>query len=666
MQPPSRLSAKSVTPWKLRPEQVQYAIAVAAGVNSMSVIVGGLWCGARPAARSRCAFAGILAIAAFLQTEPARADCTSTGATTVSCTGTTTNYQPGNINNFTITIQPGAKVVGGATGNIEAIFTTGATNSQVINLGLIDGPVSFVGAGNTFTNSGIFQITNPAANLAGHSISGDYIQTAAATLALRFDTGFFDQLLVTNGDATLAGKLILVPQAQIYTAAVTYDFIRSIGGVVNGTFGSVTSSSPFFTVTTDYSSGTKLDVTLTPIAFNAVAGLTPNQRAVANALQANFSAGVTGNAATLYSNLFTATSVSAFDRLSGEGTAATQSAAFSAGGMFLAMLTQPPGSAGGGVNGATAFAYAPAEKRGHEAFAAVRKQDVDALRRWQPWANAFGAYRTVAGNATDPGSANVSQRGGGGAFGVGYSVDPGLTVGFAIGASTSHFSVDARATNGDLLAGHLGVYGTKQWGALYAAGALTYARIDNDTTRTIAGIGTTEIAKGSFASDMASGKLELGWRRVLGQYTVTPFAGISLSKLWQRGYSENSTTATGAPGVFGLNYGSQSLTSLPSSLGAQFDSRFGLANGQSVTPFVRAAWLHEFKPDSRIDASFISVPGAAFTVIGARAARDAAKLDAGVRYALNASTSLVASINGEIAGSGNRSYAGSGGLKTVW
>jgi len=596
----------------------------------------------------------------MLPTTAARADCTTTGPTTVSCTGTTTNYQPGTINGVTITVQSGAAVNGG-TGGTEAIYTINATNSTVNNFGTINGPVSFVGSDNTFLNAGLFQITDPAANLSGHSISGDFTQTAAGVLKLRFDDAFFDQLLLTAGNATLDGKLIVVPQAKVYTAAVTYDFVRTIGGNVSGTFASVTAGSPFFTVSTDYSSGTAAAVTLTPIAFNAVSGLTPNQKAVADALTANFSGSVTGNAATLYSNLFAATSVGVFDQLSGQGTSATQGATFFSGSMFMSLLGQTPfGTAG---TPAAPLGYAAADT--HPAARFIRLKSENAVaRRWQAWARGFGGTRSVDGES-NPGTFANQTRAGGGAVGLIYRADPDLLIGGAVGISQSHFKVDDLATNGDLTTGHVGLHAAKRWGARYASAALTYAHTANDTTRTITGVGPAETATGRFGSDMLAGRMEMGWRHDLGRMAVTPFGAVQYSELWQRGYAEGSTTSTGAPGVLGLSYAAQAIASFPLTLGAQIDARLALINGQVLTPYARLAWVHEFKPDSRIDASFISVPGAAFTVAGARSARDAAQINAGAKLALNATTALTASLNSEVS-ERSRTIAATGGLMAAW
>ena len=83
------------------------------------------------------------------------------------------------------------------------------------------------------------------------------------------------------------------------------------------------------------------------------------------------------------------------------------------------------------------------------------------------------------------------------------------------------------------------------------------------------------------------------------------------------------------------------------------------------SPFLRAAWVHEFRPDRSITGSFVSVPGAVFGVDGARAWSDALKVNAGSRLAINQYASLFASFDGEFANSGH-SYAGRGGIRFSW
>jgi outer membrane autotransporter protein len=120
---------------------------------------------------------------------------------------------------------------------------------------------------------------------------------------------------------------------------------------------------------------------------------------------------------------------------------------------------------------------------------------------------------------------------------------------------------------------------------------------------------------------------------------------------------------TGAgPGILGLSYAPVDVTSLPAFLGAQFDARMAFDNGVVWSPFVRAAWVHEFEPARGITASFLSVPGASFAVDGPRSASDAVKLDLGARLMLNRRAALTATFTGEFSDR-TRSYAGRAGLR---
>jgi len=240
-----------------------------------------------------------------------------------------------------------------------------------------------------------------------------------------------------------------------------------------------------------------------------------------------------------------------------------------------------------------------------------------------------------------------------------------LLLGFAAGGSGSTFSVSSLSTSGRVDGGHLGLYAIKSFGAAYMAATLGYARLDNKTDRTITGVGSTENATGSFASDQLSGRLELGWQRKFDGYSITPFVAVAPAALWQHAYSETSTVAGGGTGVLGLNYRSNTVTSLPTFLGAQLDTRYVLAGGQTLSPFARAAWVHEFEPDRQIQASFISAPSAAFTVDGARASPNAVRIDTGAALALNRGASLFANLTGEYS-ERSRTYAAVGGAKLTW
>jgi outer membrane autotransporter protein len=178
------------------------------------------------------------------------------------------------------------------------------------------------------------------------------------------------------------------------------------------------------------------------------------------------------------------------------------------------------------------------------------------------------------------------------------------------------------------------------------------------------GVGPTETAQGSFASDQLGGRLEIGRAFNFGNVSVTPFAAVQAARLWQGGYTETSTAGT-ALGVLGLSYAAHSVSSLPVFLGAKFDGRVDFGNGVLWSPFVHAAWVHEFEPSRDITATLTSLPVPAFTVAGASAASDAARLDLGSRLAINRWWEVSARVTGEFSNLG-QSYSGMGALKASW
>jgi outer membrane autotransporter protein len=84
-----------------------------------------------------------------------------------------------------------------------------------------------------------------------------------------------------------------------------------------------------------------------------------------------------------------------------------------------------------------------------------------------------------------------------------------------------------------------------------------------------------------------------------------------------------------------------------------------------LTPFVRVAWEHEFNPDRSLDSFLTLSPAARFTVEGAPAASDAARINAGVKLDMNDTVALFAYFDGEFSDR-TQGYAGNGGLKVSW
>ncbi len=413
-----------------------------------------------------------------------------------------------------------------------------------------------------------------------------------------------------------------------------------------------------------------------------LSGLTRNQQAVANAL--NNACNVGGTCLAGIANVSAAQVPAALDALSGEGVSATQQAAFAAGDMFLSMMmdqgafwrSSVPGGSNGGISGAP-LGYAaqnvPAPFNGNAFNTNAYNANASAMPvkaspfepRWRGWVGGFDGTSLLRGQA-DPGSADQRNNLAGAVGGVEYLFSPDLLAGVAVGGSSSSFSVPDRSTSGSLTGGHLGAYTVARFSPWYVAGAVQYSHFDNNTSRSILGVGPNETAVGSFGSDLFSGRVEVGWQYALMPgFAVTPFAAIQAAQLRQRSFDETSFGPNGTFGANALGFASERVSSLPTFLGAEFDARYALGNGMILSSFSRLSWVHEFDPARNVTASFLALADSTFTVDGPRATPDAARIDLGAELKVDPRTAFFANFNGEFSDR-SQFYAGKGGVRVNW
>jgi T5SS/PEP-CTERM-associated repeat protein/autotransporter-associated beta strand protein len=583
----------------------------------------------------------------------------TTGAGSVDVRAGTTIFTGSNTYTGPTTVNGGTLVVDGSLVSSATTINSGGT---------------LAGTGTV----GATIVANGGALSPGHDGSG----TLTVNGNLAFQPGGIYRFGVSAGSAGLTnvtGTASLTgasAQAMVTgtTFATKYTILSAAGGLGGTQFASFVTNSPAVTASLSYTA-TDVNVNLTS-AFAAVGdpasptGLTRNQGAVARTLDTAFNAQGTGLSGLI--GLSASQLPAAFDALSGEGTSATQETAFGAGNLFMTLMTDQGAFWRSGASddpigvtyGARPMGFAP-ERATTAAFDALpTKAPAPAFeQRWRGWATGFDGNWSLRGEA-DPGSASQRHRTGGGAAGIDYQINPNLLIGAAAGGSSSNFSVPDRATNGSLDGAHLGAYSVARWGGWYAAGTVAFSNYDNHTSRVI-GVIPAEIATGHFGSNLLSGRFELGWTQRFNGFSATPFAAVQVSELWQRGYTENSFQLGGAPGGNALSFAAHNVSSLPIFLGAQFDTRLVLANDMIWSPYARLSWMHEFEPTRDITASFIALPGLAFSVDGPRAASDAARVDLGSKLAISRNAALFGSFNGEFSDRG-QAYAGKGGFKVGW
>jgi uncharacterized protein with beta-barrel porin domain len=551
--------------------------------------------------------------------------------------------------------------------------------NMVVNNGTLDGAVNLTGSANTFTNNGLLTITDPGTAVgAMHAIDGSFAQTASGILALRVVSAGVSDALSVSGTAGLGGRLAAIVQPGLYGNTTTYLGVVTAGDPIVTKFAQVTSPSAFLAAAAAYHPNS-VDLILTRIGFGSVPGENQNERAVGNALERVYSTSLTGNAASFFSRLLLAPSVTVLDQFSGEVATGSQQTTFNAMNLFLGLLTDPfiagRGAMPGTASGAPAFAPESGEASAYagsgrkrtaaerDAYAMFTKAPLAQAYdpRWSVWTAGFGGSQTTDGNAA-VGSNNAASRVFGIAAGADYRFSPSTLAGFALAGGGTNFSVaNAGTGRSDLF--QAGAFLRHAAGPAYLSAALAYGWQDITTDRIVSFSGFDRL-HAEFNANAWSGRVEGGYRFVtpwMGGVGITPYAAGQFTTFDLPAYAERALSGSSA---FALAYGSKSVTDPRSELGVRADKSWAMT-ASIFTLRGRFAWAHDFNADRNIAATFQTLPGATFVVNGAAPARDAALTTVSAEMKWLNGWSAAATFEGEFSGV-TRSYAGKGVVRYAW
>ncbi len=555
-----------------------------------------------------------------------------------------------------------------------SVVTSAGTTATVTNTGTLDGRIDLRnGSGHQLTNGGLITITTALSAGGGtaHEIRGTFSQTAAGTLALRVlptaTATNFDTFRVNGGVANLGGRLRALVQPGLYGSTTVYTGALTFASSA-GSFAAIDTSTIFFSASAVYNA-TSVDLVLSRIPFNQLPTGGANGRAVGNALEAQYSTGLTGTAASFYTQLLQSTAPNTLSQLTGEVATAGQNASF---GAFNQLFGTVFGQINTSRNAGTALAQSNGGQRRSlqlaEACGSDACQDGGGTpgRRMNYWAQGFGAAGSYDANATI-GSTQVNVTSGGGATGIDAWVSPNFLLGAMLGTTSAGYSLYDLASSGTSQAIVFGAYSSYTAGPAYLDAALAYGRGSFTSQRYVGTGSISEQVSGSFGGNQYGGRVEAGWNFALDRVAVIPFGNLTVQALQQDSYSEVARNlATGALGVTGLNVQGQTTTSVRTVLGAEFRAMLPLDESTVLRPRARLGWAHEFNTYRASTATFAALgPGVPFTVQGASPASDALVVTAAVEVELGAMLRVYAQFDGDLAGTA-RSYAGTGGVRLNW
>ncbi len=516
---------------------------------------------------------------------------------------------------------------------------------------------SFIANGGTVTGTGTFggldfragSILAPGDPIGTITVNGDLTLDPNATYQVEItDLGQTD-LTQVNGTVTLNGATLqIIEQAGAFTAPEYEYVIISNDGTdaVQGTgFANVTNEFAFLVPTVNLAGGDGNDVVLkmvrNSVPFTAV-GQTPNQQAVAAALQGGFSDNATpgsDNEIVLdaFLGLSPAAARAALDSMSGEIHASLASVMLTQGGFFTGAVGNRLAGLRAG-EGLIGWPVAPVTCAGPDPYAGPLPWPSDGIPplkgppmvlecdaiRFDLWGWAWNSLGSIDG---DGNAAKTDSNSAGAILGGDVELWAGGRLGLAGSYATTDIDVDARASRVETAHATILAYLSQVYGPWHAQLIGGYTSHDFDVQRNIQVGYLSRTALSDYGGDQVTITGEVGYTYGIGGIALQPIAALRYTHLTTDGFTE-----TGA-GSLDLISAGKSYDATDTILGLQVSTIWPIG-GFLVAPQARAGWTHSFG-DLAPDLGMAFAGGGTFTVTGVTRARDVFNLGTGFKAALS-------------------------------
>ncbi|MDZ3826478.1 autotransporter serine peptidase EprS [Pseudomonas monsensis] len=468
----------------------------------------------------------------------------------------------------------------------------------------------------------------PGNSIGTLNVAGDVTFAPGSTYAVELSPTSSDRI-VAGGTATVSGatvSLSLENSPTLLSSAETqsllgrqYDILQAAGGI-QGRFGAVLPDYLFIGGSLDYSgNGIQLDIERNATAFASV-GQTPNQRAVAAAVEG------LGAGNSVYESLLLATDAPAaqhaFQQLSGE--------IYPALGSML-------------INDSRQLRDALGERL-HDASAAHSNG----------WIKALGAWGTTDSSHD---TAGYSTSIGGLLAGVDGALDEQTRIGLVTGYSDSSLSMGSGThSSAKVDSYHLGAYAGHETGAwrLSTGAAYSWHRADVKRDLQYGNVSGKQKAKVDASTTQVFG--EAAYRLHLQPLALEPFANLAYVHLDTEGFREKGNAAA-------LKSTGDQRDAVLSTLGVRVLKTFNLSAQQSLDVSGHLGWQHSLSTiDSGQHLRFAS-GGTPYSVESSALLRDAALVGVQAGLALSKDVRVNLDYTGQLA---SREKSHGVGLSLNW
>lgn len=560
----------------------------------------------------------------------------------------------------TLTLTGNSTFPGSTTVNSGTLLVNGsiASTQTFVNGGTLGG-VGFI-HGNVLNSGGNVAPGNSIGTL---TVKGNYVQTQHGTLTIEVagaKSGQHD-LLAVSQRATIDGTLRIVNTGakSLLKPGQSIDILTADKGV-SGTFNDITHGDTLVTNRVVYSENA---VSIEGISdpFASIPGLTPNQIAVAHALD---SVAFRNKQPKLIGFLIqepVSKLPSDLDKIAPEEFGSIFAIGTSLANVQTANLQRRTDDLRSGSSGFSASGFATAGSGplysgglagpsgsydGKESKEV--KNVVPPENRWGTFITGVGEWVNVDGDGNARGYDITT---GGFTVGADYKVTPNFAVGLMAGyaGTGTHLNDGGRVfVNG----GKLGLYSTYFTGGFYVDTAVNGGYNSYDLRRN----GLEGTARSSTHGGELNVLFATGYDFKVGGFKIGPTASFQYTYLGLSSFEERGSLAP-------LRFHAQGQDSVRTAFGmkASYDWKLG---GVIVRPELRTAWQHEFGDDRyAIDSSFSDGNGDLFTVNGPVIGRDSLLLGAGFAILWNERTSTYVYYDGELGRSNYSSHNVSGGVR---